>query len=227
LTLKRKIATCFILLLCCGAIIAAEGQANGPQLEVRTTTLPKAYVRKSYETRVEAQGGITPFKWELAEGSLPAGVTLSRDGIISGIPAATGEFDFTVTVRDSATPPYERQRKLSLLVVAPLLAEWGRYPKVVGQRIEGSILVSNQTENDFDLTAVMLAVNETGRATAIGYQHFPLTKGSTAVEIPFGENLPDGAYQLNVDVVAEIAETDTIHRARLVPKEQFQIQTQP
>jgi hypothetical protein len=216
-----------MLLLCWGAIVAADAQANGPQLEVRTTTLPKAYVRKSYEARVEAQGGITPFKWELAEGSLPAGVTLSRDGIISGIPAATGEFHFTVTVRDSATPPYERQQKLSLLVVASLLAEWGRYPKVNGERLEGSILVSNQTEDDFDLTAVMLAVDENGRATAIGYQHFPLKKDSIQVEIPFGENLADGTYQLNVDVVAEIPDKDAIHRTRLVPKEKFSISGNP
>ena len=84
-------------------------------------------------------------------------------------------------------------------------------------------MVSNQTEQDFDLTVIMVAVNETGRATAIGYQHFPLKKNTTSLEIPFGENLPQGTYEINVDAVAEVAATNSIYRARLVPKERFQV----
>jgi hypothetical protein len=200
---------------------------DAPPLEIRTTTLPKAYVHKQLETRFEARGGTTPLKWELTDGSLPSGVNLSPDGVLSGSPAATGQFRFTVTVRDSGTPSYQVKQQLSLRVVAPLIAEWGRYPKVNGQRLEGSILVSNGTDDDFDLTVIVLAVNGTGRATAIGYQHFPLKKDSTSVEIPFGDNLPDDSYQLNVDVVAEVAEKDSIYRTRLVPKENFVVKVNP
>jgi hypothetical protein len=196
-------------------------------LVIRTTSLPKAYVHRSYEARLEAQGGAPPLRWEVTDGSLPNGITLSADGVLSGTPAATGEFHFAVTVRDSGKPAYQRQQPLSLLVVAPLLAEWSRYPKVDGQRLEGSIRVSNQTEDDFDLTVIVLAVSEIGRATAIGYQHFPLKKNTDDVEIPFGDNLPDGRYQLNVDVVAEVAATGAIHRVRLVPKESFVVKVNP
>jgi hypothetical protein len=35
-----------------------------------------------------------------------------------------------------------------------------------------------------------LAVNDIGRATAIGYQHFGLKHETIDFEIPFGENLP-------------------------------------
>ncbi|HXY03279.1 MAG TPA: hypothetical protein VEI49_06840, partial [Terriglobales bacterium] len=105
--------------------------------------------------------------------------------------------------------------------------QWGRYPKVNGRRIEGSAFVSNQTDRSFDLTVIVLAVNETGRATAIGYQHFVLKKNSDAVEIPFGENLANGSYQVNLDAVAEVEATDSIYRARLVPKERFPVTTGP
>ncbi len=162
-------------------------------------------------------------RWEVTEGALPAGVVLGRDGILSGIPTETGEFKFTVTVTDGGRPAAQRNQQLVLTVVAPLMAQWGRYPKVTGQRLEGSIIVSNQTEQDFDLTVIMMAVNETGRATAIGYQRFPLKKGDTGTEIPFGENLPRDSYELNVDAVAEVAATNSIYRTRLVPKERFQI----
>lgn len=224
-SLKRDFLIGFFLLGLC--IAEAVGQTTAPPLEVRTTSLPKAYLQKSYEARLEASGGVAPLKWELTEGSLPEGLILGGDGSISGVPRKAGEFRFTATVRDSGNPPYQRQQQLSLLVQAPLFADWGRYPKVSGQRLEGSILVSNHTEQNFDLTVIVLAVNDTGRATAIGYQHFTLKKNSDQVEIPFGDNLPRGAYQLNVDAVAEVPTTDSIYRQRLVPKERFEIRTGP
>jgi hypothetical protein len=93
--------------------------------------------------------------------------------------------------------------------------------------LEGSILVSNQTEQDFDLTTIMMAVNEIGRATAIGYQRLTLKKDSADLEIPFGDNLPPGSYELNVDAVAEVAANHSIYRVRLAPKEGFHVQEGP
>ena len=206
---------------------AQQAGVTGRPLVLRTSTLPKAYVRQSYQARLEAEGGIAPLKWEVSDGSLPAGIILQTDGVLAGTPTETGEFPFTATVTDSGKPAYQRQQQLSLVVVAPLMVQWLHYPKVTGHRLEGSITVSNQTERDFDLTVILLAVNETGRATAIGYQHFPLKKNSAEVEIPFGENLPHGVYELNVDAVAEVAATGSIYRARLVPKERFQVQLGP
>jgi len=87
---------------------------------------------------------------------------------------------------------------------------------VNGQRIDGSIKVSNRSGRDFDLTFIVLAVNDIGRATAIGYQHFPLKKNTRNMEIPFGENLSPGNYAVNVDVVGEEPQSNRIFRARLV-----------
>jgi hypothetical protein len=221
-----------VLLLCCLCVFASvataqQGAATGEPLVVRTTSLPKAYLKQQYETHLEAHGGITPLRWEITEGKLPAGVVLGRDGILSGVPTETGEFKFAVTVTDSGKPAVQRNQQLVLTVVAPLMAQWGRYPKVTGRRLEGSIIVSNQTEQEFDLTVIMMAVNETGRATAIGYQRLALKKGTPSLEIPFGENLPQGSYELNVDAVAEVAATNSIYRARLVPKERFEMLQEP
>jgi hypothetical protein len=225
---NRTFAVVLSELLAVAAIcFAQQGAATGPPLEVRTTSLPKAYLRQHYETRLEARGGITPLQWEITDGSPPPGIVLGRDGVLSGAATETGEFRFTVTVRDSGRPTVQRNQQLVLTVVAPLLAQWGRYPHVTGQRLEGSILVSNQTEQDFDLTVIVMAVNEIGRATAIGYQRIPLKKDTAGLEIPFGENLPRGSYELNADAVAEVAATNSIYRARLAPKEKFQVQEGP
>lgn len=230
LTNWRDYARLFLLCGSCvlaSVVAAQQGAATGEPLVIRTVNLPKAYLRQHYETRLQAQGGVMPLSWEVTEGALPAGVMLSREGVLNGAPSETGEFRFVVTVTDSGKPAYQKKQPLVLTVVAPLLARWGRYPKVNGQRVEGSIVVSNQTEQDFDLTMIALAVNEIGRATAIGYQHFSMKKNTTGVEIPFGDNLPNGTYELNVDAVAEVEATNSVYRARLAPKEKLQVQQGP
>jgi hypothetical protein len=118
-------------------------------------------------------------------------------------------------------------QKFVLKVVPPLLMEWKRYPRVSGNRIDGSVIVSNSTENDFDLTFVVLAVGDNGRATAIGYQRFTLKSGVDSLEIPFGETLPRGTYDVHVDAVAEVPEKDRIYRVRLQPKERLSIAVGP
>jgi Putative Ig domain len=207
--------------------VTPEPPAPGSPLSVSTATLPKAFVKQDYQFQLAAQGGSPPFEWRIASGSLPKGMVLHEDGLLTGAPSEAGSFAFRVTVTDSGKPAHERNQELSLQVVAPLLAQWSQYPKVSGQRVEGGIKVSNQTEQDFDLTVVVLAVNETGRATALGYQHFTLKKDTDDVEIDFGQNLPRGAYQVNADVVGEVAETEAIHRARLVTTEQLHVQQGP
>jgi hypothetical protein len=224
---RSSLISGLLFALLAGLAFAQQGAATGEPLVILTTSLHKAYLRQHYETHLEARGGITPLRWEVTEGTLPAGIVLGTDGVLSGVPTETGEFKFTVRVTDNGRPAAQLNQRLALTVVAPLLAQWGRYPKVTGQRLEGSIIVSNQTEQDFDLTAIIMAVNETGRATAIGYQRVNLKKDTGDLEIPFGENLPFGSYELDADAIAEVAATNLIYRARLVPKERFQIQQGP
>lgn len=158
---------------------------------------------------------------------MPDGLAIGPDGVLSGVPIETGDFRFTVTVTDSGKPAHQKSQELTLLVVAPLLLQWSRLPKINGQRLECAIRLSNQTGEDFDLTVVGLAVNEIGRATAVGYQHFTLRRDTEDLEITFSENLPPGMYELNVDAVAEVPESNTIHRTRLVAREKLLVQPIP
>jgi hypothetical protein len=205
-----------------GAALARQASTT-PPLTITTSSLPRGYVSQAYHVQLEAQNGTTPYKWSLASGSLPKGLTLSEDGILGGVPLEAGQFRFVLTAADGARPAQQQNQEFALQVLAPLLAKWGRYPKVNGRRIEGSLKLSNQTEDNFDLTVIVLAVNENGRATALGYQHFMLEKNTIDKRIPLGENLPPGSYQVNADVVAEVAATNTIHRARLVTNERLQV----
>lgn len=224
----RPISFVSILLCVFTTSFALSQQADSnPQFAIQSSSLPRGFVSLAYHAQLQAQNGTTPYEWAVTSGSLPKGLSLQEDGVLSGVPAEAGEFHFVVTVTDSAKPPQERTHDLVLQVLEPLLAKWSRYPKVNGQRIEGSLKVSNQTADEFDLTVIVLAVNESGRATALGYQHFTLQKNTVDQEIPFGENLPSGSYMVNADVVAEVAAAKRIHRARLATSERLHVVQQP
>jgi len=68
--------------------------------------LPDATNGVSYNAVLSAAGGQAPYAWGLASGSsaLPANLTLSPAGVISGTPAESGTFDFVIQMTDSSLP---------------------------------------------------------------------------------------------------------------------------
>ena len=66
---------------------------------ITTTSLPDGTVGESYSATLEAEGGETPYTWSLASGTLPAGLSLSSAGVISGTPTTAQSRTFTVRVR--------------------------------------------------------------------------------------------------------------------------------
>jgi plastocyanin len=85
-------------------------------LKITTSLLPPAKVGTAYSTRVAASGGVPPYSWKLSLGSLPAGLTLSRSGSISGKPTAKGTSSFRVLVTDSAHPADTQSKAFSITV---------------------------------------------------------------------------------------------------------------
>ena len=69
-------------------------------LRVTTASVPAGRVRRAYRATLTASGGTRPYTWSLASGRLPAGVTLSRSGVLAGIPSRAGAVRFTVRVSD-------------------------------------------------------------------------------------------------------------------------------
>ncbi|HXQ44221.1 MAG TPA: hypothetical protein VN816_06255 [Acidimicrobiales bacterium] len=87
---------------------------------VLTTTLPDASPGVTYHDQLQTTGGTSPYRWTRT-GALPAGITLTRTGLLAGNPslkkAVAGTYSVTVNVRDSTR--HHRQvasRTLSLTV---------------------------------------------------------------------------------------------------------------
>jgi hypothetical protein len=57
---------------------------------ITTASLAAGTVGTAYSATLAGSGGISPYSWTLAGGTLPAGLSLSSAGVISGIPTAPG-----------------------------------------------------------------------------------------------------------------------------------------
>jgi hypothetical protein len=68
---------------------------------ITTTSLPGGTVGQAYNQTLQATGGILTLTWTLAGGTLPAMLSLSPDGVISGTPTTAETANFTVRVSDS------------------------------------------------------------------------------------------------------------------------------
>ena len=86
-------------------------------LSITTASLPNSTANVAYSAALEATGGIAPYGWSVASGSLPPGLTLNASsGAIAGTPTATGTFNFTAQVTDSGTPAQTATKSLSITV---------------------------------------------------------------------------------------------------------------
>ena len=66
-----------------------------------TSGLPAASVGVPYSGALVVSGGTGPYTWSLASGSLPPGLAVSGQGLISGTPTQAGTFGFTMRVNDT------------------------------------------------------------------------------------------------------------------------------
>jgi hypothetical protein len=96
-----------------------------PLPTIATTTLASGSVGTAYSATLQASGGSGSLTWSLASGSsLPAGLSLSAAGAISGTPTAAATTTFSVKVTDASQGqpgPASATQQLSILIVpAPL-----------------------------------------------------------------------------------------------------------
>jgi hypothetical protein len=89
-----------------------------PAMSIPTASLPAGQAKQSYLAPLAATGGTGTFTWAISDGSLPAGLTLTSNGVVSGIPTAAGTASVTVTATDSGWPGYVASRSLSIVVAA-------------------------------------------------------------------------------------------------------------
>jgi uncharacterized protein YjdB len=101
---------------------------QGPSLAITTASLPNGIQNQLYSAVLTATGGVAPYTWSIGAGtSLPAGLTLSPGGQITGTPTIIATSTFTVQVKDSGTTQQSATKQLTISVTAApvLFTIWG------------------------------------------------------------------------------------------------------
>jgi hypothetical protein len=89
-----------------------------PALQITTASLANATAGAAYSATLAASGGGN-VTWTLSGGSLPAGLTLGSNGVLSGTPTGAGRYTFTVRAADGG---HSASKQLELVVAEKLTA---------------------------------------------------------------------------------------------------------
>lgn len=87
---------------CTGSLAYALAINCTSTITMSPATLPNGTAGLSYNQSLTAGGGLTPYNFAVTSGALPTGLTLTSAGALSGIPGASGTFNFSVTATDNA-----------------------------------------------------------------------------------------------------------------------------
>lgn len=134
-------------------------EASAPTIV--TTTLPAAVKGVAYSTQVKIQD-TRPGVWDLASGTLPAGLTLgAATGIISGTPTATGTSAFVIRFRDTLN--IADTQALSIVVTAtPPVISTATLPKgATGTAYTATLMTADNRPGTWSISAGTLPVGLT------------------------------------------------------------------
>lgn len=99
------LTSCVLGLPSCGsgpAVQQMAGPQKANQLRIMSLQLADGMVGQPYSYQITASGGGPPYKWSLALGQFPPGLSLNaQTGALTGIPTQAGMYSFTVQVEDS------------------------------------------------------------------------------------------------------------------------------
>ena len=88
-------------------------------LAIASRSLPAGRLGRSYAARLRATGGVAPYRWARAGGTLPPGLALAASGRLAGVPALRGTFRLRARVVDRTGASRVRVFALRIVQAGP------------------------------------------------------------------------------------------------------------
>ena len=84
-------------------LVVVASRYAASSVAITTTSVPNGTVKTAYSAVIKASGGCTPYKWTIASGALPAGVTAkvsstTRSLNLAGTPTTAAIYSFAERV---------------------------------------------------------------------------------------------------------------------------------
>jgi uncharacterized repeat protein (TIGR03803 family) len=147
--------------LSCGGIesgFATLTVGAAAPLTITMTGLSSGTVGVSYTATLMATGGVAPYVWSIASGSLPPGLALASSmGVISGTPTAAGTDNFVVEVTDSESTPMTATASLGITIAAAAAPAVTANPTLVTVAAPGQSGTTTLTVTKFASSAFAFA----------------------------------------------------------------------
>src|SRR5438477_1204131 len=170
-------------------IAAFKGAASAPApapLAISTTTLPAGTVGSTYSATLTATGGTAPYTWSAT--GLPAGLSISGSGAITGTPTATGSFSASIGVLDSSNAKATQSYSISIASAPPVITS----SITVVQRAT----LNKQPSSGGSVTLTLPKATAAGNALIVGVSFWPLDLTSVTDNSgdAFTRGLPTSIY---------------------------------
>jgi large repetitive protein len=177
-------------------------------ISIAPSSLPNGTVGAVYSQTLSASGGTSPYAFTITAGALPAGLSMSSSGVISGTPTAGGTFNLTVRATDAdsntATKTYSGWTIAAPIVtVSPSTLSSGTQGSAYSQAITANGGIAPYT---FVITSgslpsgLTLSSNGTLSGTPTSYGTFTFTV--TAMDSSTGSGPYTGSTTYNLSVSA-------------------------
>ncbi len=189
-------------------------------LDITTTSLPAVVnsTTSQYQFALGAAGGVRPYTWRLAGGTIPTGLALSADGVLSGAPrnASNGAIPITLEVRDAVGGRATRALSLRLIAAGAITFRTVAIPDaLIGQEYLQDIAVANQDGS-------MLAKPLTWRVTGAVPNGLSVTPQAELITVS-GRATQAGTFSFNISVEDNNGRTDTLEFTMTVHPPRYRV----
>lgn len=99
-----------------GAVSIVKTDATAP-LEITTASIANPQVGVAYSTTLAGSGGTPPYSWSAT--GVPAGLSLSSAGVLSGTPTTAGPYTIAVTLTDDVSATANRNIPVTVSAETP------------------------------------------------------------------------------------------------------------
>jgi len=99
------------------------GALGCPVVVISPATMPNATFGVPYSQTLTATGGAGPFTFSVVSGALPAGLTLTAGGVLSGTPTTVGSSTFVVQATNGAGCPGAITYTINIVTAVPTLPQ--------------------------------------------------------------------------------------------------------
>jgi len=100
-------------------IVTARSAGKCKKPRIDTASLAAMKFGEFSSQKLDASLGAPPFSWSVLSGALPAGVTISPGGILSGTPTEAADFPITISVTDENGDSAQKPLTLQVLITLP------------------------------------------------------------------------------------------------------------